>query len=79
MRLPLPCIPTHRIWKTTVNIPVLVMQPAQDFALSISMLQGAEAAVPNVSMHIIDQCSHWLPEVGGWVGGRQMGPTSMQS
>ena len=43
-----------------VNVPTLVIWGMQDIALPPGLIEGLEAYVPNLTLHEIDEGTHWL-------------------
>eukprot|EP00877_Chromochloris_zofingiensis_P006577 jgi/Chrzof1/2172/Cz11g04270.t1 len=51
-----------RAMRTVINIPTLVLHADSDPALGPELLNGIEAAVPNSTVYMVDNCSHWIQQ-----------------
>ena len=43
-----------------VNVPTLVIWGMQDIALPLGLIDGLDAYVPNLTLHRIEEGTHWL-------------------
>ena len=45
-----------------IEVPALVIGGEDDSALSPKVFRGIEHAAPNVQLHILPNCSHWVQQ-----------------
>lgn len=58
------CLRARRALRRPLDMPVLLLCGADDFALGTQLLNGVEAVLPHGAVKVLQNCSHWWVVAG---------------
>ncbi|EIE18291.1 alpha/beta-hydrolase [Coccomyxa subellipsoidea C-169] len=52
----------HELLRRGLKMPVLMLYAANDTALGPQLVRGTEKYVPDLELHVLEDCSHWVQQ-----------------